>query len=277
MKSRTSERSRSNAVRPVTKTGPLASGPLEATQEAPTAAQDVTPSESLDSAASTNGAESTLPASAVGPDSPAAAASAVSKSAKLAYVKAPPALGLPEVPSVVTIAAPRDVRVQLPKKEELAILPDAQAEIRRFADYVGVFGKTAPSQAVVDQTLDAAYEWTMLRTQLAAWWKYAKAQELAAWIAARGVTGRLRPAFELAVSEDPAIGEQNQSLKSLLDVRSAIARRGAATRLANEKSTAGGGQAYAEAPARSGSGRTRRRPSRHSRRPGRARRLPRSR
>ena len=38
-------------------------------------------------------------------------------------------------------------------------MPDAEAEIGRFPDYAGVFGKTAPSQAAVAQTLESAYEW----------------------------------------------------------------------------------------------------------------------
>lgn len=163
---------------------------------------------------------------------------------QLAYVKVPPAINLPVVPTT-TFTPARDTRIQLPRKEELAVVPDAAAEIGRFADYADVFGKTAPSQMAVNQTLDAAYQWTTLRTALVAWAEYAKIQEVAAWVSTRSLTARLRPAFALAVQTDPLIGEQNPSLASLLQTRSAIAKRGVATRVENKTRQARGEPPYA--------------------------------
>ncbi len=164
---------------------------------------------------------------------PAASADTPSK---LLYVKAPPKIILPAVPTN-TVAVPRGVRSLLPRQEELTIVPDAESEIARFADYAGVFGKTAPSQAAVTQTLDAAYQWTVLRIALVAWAKYAKMQEANAWVSTRSLTGRLEPAFALAATTDPSIAAENPSLGSLLKVRSAIAKRGVARRATRTRTT----------------------------------------
>jgi hypothetical protein len=125
------------------------------------------------------------------------------------------------------------------------LLPEAGAELKRLIDYAEIFGKTAPSQAMVTQTLDSAYRWTSLRVALGAWIKYAKAQEVAGWGSARALFDRLQPAFGLAVRTDAAIGEQNPSLAGLLQVRGTIAKRGAATRQANKKKEANGEKPYA--------------------------------
>jgi len=194
---------------------PATASPAPATAPQPTTAP----------AASTNGATPTPAASpAASSDNP----------------KAPPKIVLPAVPAGTPIAPARDIRIMLPKREELNLIPQAETEIRTFPDFSGVFGKVTPSQTTINQTLDTAYQWTTLRIGLAAWLKYAKAQEAPAWVSARAVLARLTPAFALAVTTDATIGERNSALAALLKTRSVIAQRGATTRMADKKAKANG-------------------------------------
>jgi hypothetical protein len=162
----------------------------------------------------------------------------------LPYLKAPPPITLPAVPSGVVTVPPAQLRAQLPRKQELALMPDVQTELARFTDFDAVFGKTAPSQAVVEQTLSGAFQWSTLRIQLAAWLKYAASQEVASWVSARGILGRLAPAFALAVKTDSTIGVGHPSLGNLFGVRSLIAKQGVASRAANKKQEAAGLPTY---------------------------------
>jgi hypothetical protein len=186
---------------------------------------------------------------AMTPNATASATSATTPNATgtstaLPYVKAPPPITLPAVPSgIVTTSVPAD-RAQLPRKQELQLMPDVQTELQRFTDFDVVFGKTAPSQSAVEQTLTVAYQWSMLRIQLAAWVKYALSQEIPAWINSRAVIARLAPAFKLAVTTDSTVGVNYPSLGSLFGVRAAIAHRASATRKANEAQAAAGLPAY---------------------------------
>ena len=169
------------------------------------------------------------------PASAAASASTAGAMTALPYVKAPPALVLPPLPKGVVTAPSAQIRAQLPRKEELELMPDAESEIARFQDYVGVFGKTAPSQAAMQQTLGSAYQWSLLRIQLNDWASFAQSQEATAWVNARGVIQRMAPALTLAIATDSQIGETSPSLGRLFGVRSSIAKRGAAVRSANAK------------------------------------------
>ena len=151
----------------------------------------------------------------------------------LPFVKAPPPFTLPAVPSGTVTVQSAKVRAQLPRKEELALIPDVQAELQRFTDYAAVFGKTAPARAVIEQSLSSAYQWSTLRRLLTAWTAYALAQETESWVAARNVLGRLSSAFGLAVKTDCTIRESYPTLGQLFGVRATIAQRGAAVRKAN--------------------------------------------
>jgi hypothetical protein len=178
------------------------------------------------------------------PASDTASTSPPASSTALPYVKAPPTLILPPLPKGVVTTPSALVRAQLPKKAELELMPDAESEIARFEDYAGVFGKTAPSQAAMEQTLGSAYQWSILRIQLKAWASYAQSQETMAWVNARGVIQRMAPALALAVTSDGTIGETSPSLSRLFGVRSSIAKRGAAVRAANSKREAAGQAPY---------------------------------
>jgi hypothetical protein len=158
----------------------------------------------------------------------------------LPYVKAPPPITLPTVPSGVVVAPPPQLRGHLPQKRELALLPDVEDELRRFADFTEVFGKTAPPHAAVEQTLVVAFQWSSLGIQLRAWHDYAHTQEVAVWVDARRVLRQLAPAFALAVKMDSTIGERYPSLAGLFAVKTSIAKRAAAARSANEAAKASG-------------------------------------
>ena len=162
----------------------------------------------------------------------------------LPFVKAPPPFTLPAVPSGTVTVQSAKVRAQLPRKEELALIPDVQTELQRFTDYAAVFGKTAPARAAVEQTLSSAYQWSTLRRLLTAWTAYALAQETESWVAARNLLGRLSSAFGLAVKTDSTIGESCPSLGQLFGVRATIAQRGAAVRKANAQAVSEGKPAY---------------------------------
>ncbi len=75
---------------------------------------------------------------------------------------------------------------------------------------------------------------------LQAWLKYSRMQEVAAWVSVRALITRLKPAFALAVTGDPSVGEENPSLKQLFGVRNAIAQRAVSTRRANAANEANG-------------------------------------
>ncbi len=164
--------------------------------------------------------------------------------AALPYVKAPPTISIPPVPVGIVTVPPAQLRAQLPRKEELELMPDVESEMARFDDYAEVFGKTAPSRAVVEQSLSSAHEWSHLRMQLSAWERYAQSQEAMAWVSARGFIRRLSPAFALAVETDVAIEVSYPSLGRLFGVRASIAKRAAAVRIANADEKAAGRPAY---------------------------------
>ena len=68
----------------------------------------------------------------------------------LPFVKAPPPITLTPVPSRTITVQPANLRAQLPRKEELALIPEVQTELQRFSDYAEVFGKTVPAKAAVE-------------------------------------------------------------------------------------------------------------------------------
>jgi hypothetical protein len=175
---------------------------------------------------------------------PQATADADASTPLLPYVTAPPPITLPAVPAAIFTQPSAVLRGHLPRKQELALVPDADEDLGRFADFAEVFGKTVPSRAEVEQTVRVAYRWSILRAQLGAWDAYARAQEVAAWVKARDVLGRLAAAFNLAAKTDRALGFKYPSLGKLFAVRSMIAKRGAAVRTQNAAETEAGLPAF---------------------------------
>jgi hypothetical protein len=152
-------------------------------------------------------------------------------------VKLPPATAnIPAPPQGFVPTNGNDYRGLLPKKTELAVLPDALGELRSFADFAQVFGRTVPDVALVLATLDAAEQWSSMRAKASQWDLYCRTQEGLAWRDARALFARMRPAFDLARGVDSAVSAQNPSLTHLLDAARTIAKRAAATRRANQTS-----------------------------------------
>jgi hypothetical protein len=129
-----------------------------------------------------------------------------------------------------------DYRGLVPRKAELAVLPDVVAELGKFADYGLVFGKLLPPLPVVIDILNAAEQWSSMRAQSSQWDLYCRTQEGLAWEEVRPLLGKMRPAFTLAVSADAMVAKQNPQLARLLGVASNISKRGVASRKAKLKS-----------------------------------------
>jgi hypothetical protein len=157
------------------------------------------------------------------------------------WVNPPPAdASIPLVPQGAQIVNPGDYRAQMPRNLELAAMPDVVAELGRFTEYASVFGKTAPPLTYVQQTFDAATQWSAMLVGMATWDEYARSQAGAAWSAVRDITASLSPAFELASKTDNTLARQFPALVRLFEARKVIAARAAATRKANKKAAADG-------------------------------------
>ena len=158
----------------------------------------------------------------------------------LAYIQPPPAVSIPPIPEGFVPLSSLQFRGQLPRKEELAVMPGVVSEMTRFTDYAAVFGRTAPSHAAADQTLSAAYQWSALRAKLTGWEVYCQTQEALAWVQARALMEKLGPAFALAAASDGSLGTNYPSLVRLFGTPKAIAKRGVAVRAANKAEIAAG-------------------------------------
>jgi hypothetical protein len=166
------------------------------------------------------------------PASPATPAPAPAPATSV--MKLPPAsANIPAPPQGFVPTNGADYRGLLPKKTELAVLPDAVGELKRFTNFSQAFGKTMPPLAVVLATLDAAEQWSSMRAKSTEWDLFSRTQEGLAWKDARDLIATMRPAFNMATSVDSTIATENPSITRLLDAATAIAQRAAATRKAN--------------------------------------------
>jgi hypothetical protein len=125
-----------------------------------------------------------------------------------------------------------------PVVDELAVMQGSVAEIQRFEDYVGVFGRTAPSAPVVAQAFNAAAQWSNERRVAEAWLDYVMTQEGIAWKGTRSLLDDLKAAFTLAASRDGGLEATNPHLTRLFAVRAEIGKRAAATRARTKKAKA---------------------------------------
>jgi len=179
-------------------------------------------------------------------------------------VSAPPQAVIPPVPAGFVPVNPLDLRGFRMMASQVAAVPDAITELQSFANYVGVFGITAPDPAQLTQRVNVAYQWTMLLSQTAAWYKYAKSQQGMAWKDAILLLDALKPPFDLAATANPAMLSQYPSIARLLGSKSAVAKRAASTRKKNKaaaqaapapaQQAAGEGAAMASPPAPAAAG-----------------------
>ena len=172
------------------------------------------------------------------PATPPGATTSTPAAAPATSPKLPPATAnIPAPPQGFVPTNGTDYRGLLPRKTELAVLPDAVAELQRFTSFAQTFGKTMPPLATVLGFLNAAEQWSSMRAKSSEWDLYCRTQEGLAWKDARDLmSSSMRPAFTMAVSTDASIASDNPSIARLLEANSTIAKRGAATRKANRQS-----------------------------------------
>jgi len=177
-------------------------------------------------------------------NAPTPAASAAPQTAtatsSVLLVAPPPETSIPSVPADFVPVSGADYRGFAPKSGELAVMPEAVKELQGFADFTGVFGKTAPPYAAVVQTFDIANQWSAVRTRLNAFDVYCATQENLAWKDVHAFMDRMKPAFELAVRSDGSVATSLPSLSRLFSVQKVIAQKGVTTRKENKKLEAEG-------------------------------------
>ncbi len=159
----------------------------------------------------------------------------------IVFVEPPPAgATIPPVPHGFIAAANGTFRGVLPKTAQLSVVGAVVAELKRFTDYVEVFGKTSAPLPTVMQTFDAASQWSAMRKQAAAWDAYCRTQEGNAWQDVRKYADRMQAAFELAASGDATVGARYPALARFFAAGKVSAQKAVLTRKANLKLEAEG-------------------------------------
>lgn len=157
-----------------------------------------------------------------------------------AVVQAPPTVTFPAIPESFVPIEIKNYLGVLPKAAQLAVMPGAVQELKNFADFAAVFGKTAPPQASVAQAFDIATLWSSLRSRTTVFEVFVACQEAMSWKEVHDYIARLQPAFELAVKSDATVGTEHPSLTRLFGAMKEIAAKGVATRKANKQLEAEG-------------------------------------
>jgi hypothetical protein len=145
---------------------------------------------------------------------------------------------IPAVPVGFVPANPDDLRGFRVLASQVAAVPDAITALQGFGNYTAVFGITAPDVGQLTQRLGVAYDWTMLLSQTAAFYKYARSQHGMAWKEALQMIDALKPPFDLASSANPALLNQYPAIARLLGAKTLVAKRAAASRARNQKTEA---------------------------------------
>jgi len=179
---------------------------------------------------------------AAGSATPAAPSAPPTSGVSVAFIAPPPSNATIPVPPSGWVPRPgEDYRGTQPKKAELSTVAGAIDDLRRFTSYYATtLGSTAPPLTHVIQLFEAGSQWSASRVATANWDVYARAQEGLAWGGIRALMDTLRPAFDLAVTNNSALATQFPSLTSLLTAQKVIARKGASTRRANDAKKAAG-------------------------------------
>jgi hypothetical protein len=126
----------------------------------------------------------------------------------------------------------------LPKKTEREAIADAVVELRQSPELGDIFGKTVPPVEDIADVFDAAQKWSSMRAQASKWDLYCRTQEGLAWQKARGMMGRVKPAFNLAVENNGQVGFTFPGLRRLLNAASDIAHRAVATKREKKRKAA---------------------------------------
>ncbi len=141
----------------------------------------------------------------------------------------------PAVPAGFVPTHRADYRGSQPKLAELAVLPDCVTEIQRFADYIDVFGKTAPPADHVAQAFEASGQWSAQRRLADEWSAFVGTQEGVAWKATRVLLEGLRGPFRLASTRDPSLSSSYPNLTRLFSIAKETAKKAVATKARDAK------------------------------------------
>jgi hypothetical protein len=166
---------------------------------------------------------------------------AVPAPAPVPSVGPPPAgANIPIPPTGFTPATPGEFRSVVPRKPELAAMPQALIDLAKFTDFDKLFGGVGLAQAETMQCLLMGSLWSTMRASTSQWDAYSVLQEGYAWRAIRAALLRLEQAFLLAAQANPALATTYPGLAALLGARKSIAQKGAATRRLNKAAKAKG-------------------------------------
>lgn len=149
-----------------------------------------------------------------------------------------PVVILPPVPFTfipVDLAAYRGTH---PRQSQLALVPNASAEIKNATLYQSTLGPAAPNGPLFAETLDNALGWTSTRIAMETFLVYVKSQEAVCWKAGMTMMDQAKAAYDLMVAVNPAIVESIPSLSKLLEVVNTIGKKGSATRKRNKATKA---------------------------------------
>jgi hypothetical protein len=175
------------------------------------------------------------------PVEPAPAAISPKTSIALVFLQPPPAdAKIPPVPSGDAAANGGNYRTLIPKATELATLPGAVADLRRFTTFTDVLGFAGLPYSEVLQAFEVGNQWSTMRRASAAWAAYCLTAEGISWITIRKMLEAIRPVWNVAVARNPGLATTYPSLSSFLDAQKKIAQKGAATRRLNKAAVAEG-------------------------------------
>jgi hypothetical protein len=124
---------------------------------------------------------------------------------------------------------------------EIAVVSDAVLELHGFTNYIGVFGMTAPDQALLVTLLGIAAQWTSLLTASTNWLTYVRSNFGLAWKDAIVQMEALKAPFQLAVTRTPSLMSQYPALGRLLAAQKVVAKRAASAKRKNAAAKAAQG------------------------------------
>jgi hypothetical protein len=171
----------------------------------------------------------------------AAPASPGGAAAKVPSVAPPPTTAnIPIPPAGFTPATPGEFRSVVPRKAELAAMPQALIDLSKFTDFDRLFAAIGLTQVDVTQCLLMGSLWSSMRVSTSQWDEFSVLQEGYAWRAIRATLLRLEQAFQLAAQANPTLMTTYPGLSALLGAKKAIAQKGASTRRLNKAAKAKG-------------------------------------
>ncbi len=155
----------------------------------------------------------------------------------------PPSFEIPSPPSGFVYPEGEEFRGVLPKRAELAALPDAVRELAALGDFATLFGKAIPKREGFVEYFECAEAWSTLRAVLREYDAYCRCREGLAWRDLRKKMPKLRGSIEAAVETDPSFAGRVAKIRAFLQAKRDISHRAIASRKANAEERAKGKEA----------------------------------